>query len=226
MTVSRKYVDLNTIYKEELVSDTYKINTIRMSHSEVRLENMRNFRNYWLTAGLKAEFDYVRLIKQGGKGFDNGIMMSDTPMERNTNEPFLHNANGDVLIFGLGLGLIVFPLLEDESIRSITVVELYQDLIDIVLPKIKEKDVHGKVKVVKGDCFTYELPKGQKFDTIYFDIWLNICTSDYEEHKKLIRRYSKNLNRGNPNHYMDAWLRWHYKKELRKEKRSGGFYGY
>ena len=220
----RKYIDLNTIYKEELVSDTYKINTTRLTFSQVRMEQAMNWRNSWTTSGLKADFDYVRLIKLVGGYSDSGVMMSDTPMERNSNSGFLQKANGDVLIFGLGLGLIVFPLINDDLIKSITVVELYQDLIDIVQPKIKEFDKSNKVKIVQGDCFTYELPKGQKFDSIYFDVWLNICSDYYKEHKQLKRRYLKNLNKENPNSFIDAWLNDYYKREIKREKRYS--YGY
>lgn len=220
MYKNREYIDLNTIYKGELVSETYTIDKVRLTEKEVSLEKMRNFRNYWLTAGLKAEFDYIRLVK---KKDGRGVMMSDTPMERNTNRNFIQKANGDVLIFGLGLGLIVFPLLDDADVKSITIVELYQDLIDVVQPKIEAKDKQNKVKIVQGDCFTYEFPKETKFDTIYFDIWIDICGDNYEEQKKLERRFRKHLNKDNSRHFMDSWMKDHYKREKSRERRSGGY---
>ncbi|MBK7362834.1 MAG: class I SAM-dependent methyltransferase [Micavibrio sp.] len=217
---NREYIDLNTIYKSELVSETYTIDKIRLTESQVSMELMRNFRQYWAVAGLQAEFDYIRLVK---KKDGSGIMMSDTPMERNTNRNFIQKANGDVLIFGLGLGLIVFPLLDDAEVKSITIVELYQDLIDIVQPKIEAKDKQNKVKIIQGDCFTYEFPKETKFDTIYFDIWINICGDNYEEQKKLERRFRKHLNKDNQNKFMDSWMKDHYKRENARERRSGGY---
>lgn len=221
MVKNRQYIDLNTIYKDELVSETYTINKIRLTKDEVRFEKMRSAINGvgWLKVGLKSDFDYINLIKKG-----EGVMMSDTPMERNSNRYFLQKANGDVLIFGLGLGLIVFPLINDELVKSITVVELYQDLIDLVEPKIKDMDTDGKVKIIKGDAFTHELPKGQLFDTIYFDIWLDINPEDYNEHKKLKNRYRKHLNKVNPSFFMDAWLSDHHKTELAREKRMYSLY--
>ena len=150
--------------------------------------------------------------------------MSDTPMERNTNDKFLQSANGDVVIFGLGLGLIVFPLLDDKNIKSITIIELYQDLIDIVKPNIEAKDKHKKVKIIQGDCFTFEFTKETKFDTIYFDIWIDICGDNYEEQKKLERRFRKHLNKDNPNKFIDSWMKDHYKRENARERRSGAYY--
>lgn len=208
--MQREYIDLNTIFKSELKSKTYTINEIVLTENQVRMEEIRNMRQYWLVDGLKSDFKYIRLIHE------DGIMMSDTPMERNTNEKFLRNANGDVLIFGLGLGLIVFPLLKDDTIKSITIVELYQDLIDLINPIIKEHDKNEKVKIIQGDCFNFSFPKDKKFDTIYFDIWISICQDNYEEQKLLFKKFRPNLNKNNPNKYMDAWMMDYYKKQSRK----------
>jgi spermidine synthase len=215
----RSYVDLHTVYPAiKLESKNYEIEPFSLTEEQVSLEKMRNFRNYWLTSGLKANFNYVRLVKKGGF---NDVMMSDTPMERNTNTDFLTKANGDVIVFGLGLGLIIIPLLSDPTIKSITVVELYQDLIDTVLPILKPLDKENKLIVVQGDAFTYKLKKEAKFDTIYFDIWVNICSGDYEEHKQLMRMFRKHLNKDNPNAFMSCWLHETHKAAIRREKRSG-----
>lgn len=45
--------------------------------------------------------DYVKLSVGGT------LMMSDTPMERRTNMEFIDKAKGDVMIAGLGIGLIL-----------------------------------------------------------------------------------------------------------------------
>lgn len=203
MSFQRKYVDLNTIYpNQQLDSPNYKIDYKKLSEQEVKIEHIRNFRDSWLTMGLRANFDYVRLVKKG-----EGIMMSDTPMERNTNYSFLTRANGDVLICGLGLGLIVFPLLDDENIKSVTVIEMDKGLIEVVEPFIKSKDVHNKVKIIHADCFEYSFPKSVKFDTIYFDIWISICGDNYEEMKQLTKKYKSNVNRDNPNSFTGAWCK-------------------
>ena len=48
--------------------------------------------------------NYVRLW------VDGVLMMSDTHMERYTNQFFIDNAHGDVMIAGLGVGLILNAL--------------------------------------------------------------------------------------------------------------------
>ena len=215
-TYQRSYTDLNLVYpKDQIESENYSISRIEMSRDRCMMEMMQGARHYWTVRGLKSNFEYVRLYKKG-----EGVMMSDTPMERNSNREFISRANGDVLIFGLGLGLVIIPLLEDDSVKSITVVELYQDLIDLVLPILKPLDNKNKLRAVQGDAFNYELAKGSKFDSIYFDIWLNITSDDYEQHKQLKKQYRKYVNKANPNSFIDCWLNSYYRKDVAKEKRQ------
>jgi hypothetical protein len=219
MNLSRRYRNLNEVYPlhlGEITTENYEITNIVLTEMDVKLARMRNYDSQWYVRGLQANFPYVRLVKKG-----EGIMMSDTPMERNTNYEFLVSANGDVLIFGLGLGLVVLPLLSDDGIKSITVVELYQDLIDVVQPILKAHDEKNKLTVIQGDAYNFDISKfNQKFDTIYFDIWIDICSDDYESHKTLKRKYRKLLNKNNPYYYMSAWLHDYYKKQVAKEKRE------
>lgn len=53
---------------------------------------------------------YAQLFVKGG------LVMSDTQMERDSNEDFVRYARGDVLIAGLGLGMILLPLLAKKSV--------------------------------------------------------------------------------------------------------------
>lgn len=212
------YTDLHTIYPTEpLVSPTYTIDSIVLTEERVRMEQISNFRNTWLTRGLKANFPYIRL-KMNGKG----IMMSDTPMERNTNRDFIQKANGDVIIFGLGLGLVILPLLKKENVKSILVVELYQDLIDLVEPILKKHDTENKLSIIQGDCFEIHknIPKEKKFDSVYGDIWIEICTDNYEEMKTLTKNWKSRINRENSNAFIDHWMKDYLKKQIAQEKRE------
>jgi hypothetical protein len=214
------YIDLHKVYPTEpLKSENYTIDRIILDEDRVRHETMRSYwdGNHWLTMGLKSDFPYVRLVKKG-----EGVMMSDTPMERNTNYHILDKANGDVLIFGLGLGLIILPLLQKENVKSITVVELYQDLIDMVAPILRFNDPTGKLTIIQGDCFEAHniIDKTKKFDCIYGDIWIEICTDNYEEMKTLTKNWKNRLNRDNPNSFIDHWLKDYLVKKIKKEKRE------
>ncbi len=141
---------------------------------------------------------YVQLTVNGE------LTMTDTKMERMTNYEFLNRANGRVLIAGLGLGMIVHAALGKPDVSHITVLEKYQDVVDLVAPSV-ERVAKRRLSIVTADALTWAAPKGQKWDTIYFDIWPNVCQDNLEEAAKLSRKYSPRLNRANPKRWMGGW---------------------
>jgi hypothetical protein len=151
---------------------------------------------------------YIRLCNR------SGVVMSDTPMEKNTNREVIRRANGDVFIAGLGIGLIVLPILEKEDVKSITILEKYPEVIELVG---KQLPLNNKVKIIEGDVFEYNFPKGTKFDTIYFDIWDYVNTDVYEEMKLLKKKYRKykRFATENPRVYMACWAEYQAKNNKR-----------
>jgi predicted membrane-bound spermidine synthase len=147
---------------------------------------------------------YVRLKVNGE------IMMSDTGMERVSNKQFIQNATGRVLIAGLGIGLIINNILQNESITEIIIIEKYQDVIDLVAPKFNDP----RLKIVYADIFDWMPAKGEKFNTIYFDIWPTICTDNLTEINLLHSRFKRFKAKSG---WMNSWL----KEYLQKQKRKG-----
>lgn len=137
--------------------------------------------------------DYVHLYVNGQ------LMMSDTPMEQRTNRHFVQVANGDVLIAGLGIGMVLLPVLQDPKVKSVTVVEKYQDVIDLVWVK------SPKLNIVCADIFDWKPAKGTKYHTIYFDIWPDVLEDNLEEMATLHRRFSK--CKVSPGAWMGSWMR-------------------
>ena len=68
----------------------------------------------------------------------------------NTNMDFCCNAYGDVLIGGLGIGMIILAIQDKSKVKSITVIEKNQEVIDIIAPQLKFND---KVKIICADVF-------------------------------------------------------------------------
>ena len=151
---------------------------------------------------------YVRLSNR------HGAMMSDTPMERRTNSDFCYTAHGDVLIGGLGIGLILLAVQDKEDIRSITVVEKEQDVIDLVAPQLP---LNEKVKIVCDDIFTFKPGKGVRYDTIYMDIWQYVNSEVYREMVRVKRRYCHYLKplAESPDRYLACWAEWEAKHDAR-----------
>jgi hypothetical protein len=125
---------------------------------------------------------YVRLI------VDGELMMSDTDLEKWSNLEVVRQATGDVLIAGLGIGMILIPILAKENVRSVTVIEKYKDVIDVIVPSIPNA---RKLDVVNADILEWGAPKGKKWDVIYFDIWPDICVDNLKQINLLHRRFCR-----------------------------------
>ena len=143
--------------------------------------------------------------------------MSDFHYERVTCEEVVRRAHGDVLIAGLGLGMILHPILKIEAVRSVTVIEKYQDVMDLVLPTLA---VNDKLQVVVGDICTWKPPRGRRYDVIWFDIWPDIEPTRLPEMTRLHRRYRRWLNRANPDCWMESWHRRETRSLARAQKNA------
>jgi len=123
---------------------------------------------------------------------DNELWMTDAEFECYTNAEFLSRARGDVLIAGLGLGLILGPLLESKSIISVTVIERSRDVISLIGPIY----AGPKLTIVEADAGTWKAPK-KAFDLVYLDIWANVPNGDNaKEISTLKKRYRPALKTG------------------------------
>jgi hypothetical protein len=145
---------------------------------------------------------YCRLI------VDGRLWMSDTQMEHRTNYEVVREARGNVLIAGLGIGMILQPILKKPEVKRVIVIEKYTDVITLVKPTLKSK----KVALVEGDIYEWLPEKGTKFDAIYFDIWAEQSTDCLKEMTKLHRRFRPFMAK-------DGWINSWRRDELRAQKR-------
>ncbi len=147
------------------------------------------------------------------------LMMTDTQNEQQTNRWFVHRAKGAVLIAGLGVGMVLVPVMRKEEVRRVTVIEKYQGVIDLVEPALRANltdDQNEKLEIICADIFTWKLSRGTKWDTIYFDIWPDSCVDNLKEITKLKRRFAR---RKTTVGWMGAWE----EQKLRSRRRQGGW---
>jgi hypothetical protein len=186
-------------------------------------EGQAEIRHYEVTQmdALRTRFSRQRETEPGvvlAQLFLDGKMyMSDSDDEKFSNSGFVYRARGDVLIAGLGIGMILPPLLANPEVTSVTVVEQSAAVIALVAQYYADP----KLMVLEGDIFEWKpTDKTIRYDAIYFDIWENICTDALPEMAKLHQRF-KNLKRS-PSAYMDSWQRDYLKYRKAQETRQFG----
>lgn len=152
---------------------------------------------------------YIRLTHNGE------CVMSDTSMEQRTNLRFCSKAYGDIIIGGLGIGMIVMAIQDKPEVKSITVIEKNQEVIDLVASQL---DFNEKVNIICSDVFEWKPERGVKYDMAYMDIWNWINEDIYKkEIQPLKRKYARFL-RGkdiNPNRFNECWAEYQAKNGIR-----------
>ena len=98
---------------------------------------------------------------------------------------------GEVLITGLGLGLVAEAMLRpaESRVSHITIVELSPDVIRLIEPYLHSR-YHGKIEIIEADAFTWEPPRKQRFTVGWHDIWPDPHTPEnLEEMARLEEQY-------------------------------------
>lgn len=188
-----------------------KITRFHISEDEARMYNIRTLMSYGSGIERVDSGDYVRLHVNGM------LMMSDTRMEKITNTEFIKNAHGEVMIAGLGIGLILenlIPLYESGEVTRIVVYEKYQDVIDLVAHRYMDR---LPLEVRCEDIMTYKPQKEEKYDTLYFDIWPDVDEKNLDDIKVLHNRWKSHKKKGA---WVGSWMADFLRKRRAAERRS------
>lgn len=112
---------------------------------------------------------YTRLI------IGTTIMMTDLYEEWWSQRQAIHEARtrgGNVLISGLGLGLILDAILkpEDSLVTRVTVLEKNPDVIQLVAPYFLQK-YPDKLTIIQSDALAWSPPENAHYQVVWHDIW-------------------------------------------------------
>lgn len=158
------------------VCGRFRVETFTVSQSDSEMTALRaamgNMDEY-VPAGT-----YKRLMRGGT------VVMSNTPMERRTNDAIIRRAAGDVLINGLGLGVVLDAVLAKPTVRSVTVVEIAPEVIELVAPTFRDDP---RVHIVQADALA--LTPTETYDAVWHDIWDEICHDNLPDMGRLIDAY-------------------------------------
>lgn len=146
-----------------------------------------------------------------------GVIMSDTPAEIRDHWEIYHKATGHVLINGLGLGVIAVACLKKPEVDKVTIIEIDPDVIALVGPHLK-KQFGKRVEIIQESAFDYQPPKGIRYGAVWHDIWDAICLDNWEEYKKLHRKYGRRTD------WQGSWGRYYLKRQLRESYRSSYYW--
>jgi len=147
--------------------------------------------------------------------------MSDTPDEMRDHLSIVNHATGRVLINGLGLGMVLKNILLKPEVFEVTVIEIDQDLIDLVGPRLGWPNyvLDHRVSIICADALTWKPPKGKRYNAVWHDIWDDICTDNLDQMKYLTRKY------GQYSDWQGSWCRGLCEQQLKKEQKMfGGWY--
>ena len=194
-----------------------KVDRVTITKGDAKFANLRSVLHG--TSDRVIPGDFTRLF------LDGVLIMSDTYHEQYTNLPvkmavervLRHQTECRVLISGLGLGMLLPPLLDAGA--HVTVLEKHQDVIDLVSPHyFKEETWAERLVVLHADAFEWKPPRGEKWDVIYHDIWFDICTDNLDELGKLKRRFGSRVNRENGSQF--GWQEDDLRYNRRRNRRS------
>jgi hypothetical protein len=160
----------------------WRIDTVEIPDSfETTMANMRMARDGNAYAMYKPGW-YKRLSHAA-----RGTVMSNTPMEINTNYEAYAAATGRVLVGGLGMGMLLEGLLHKPDVSFIRVLEIDEHVIRLVAPHFSGQ----RVEIVRGNVMDYKPTGSESYDYAWFDIWDSIDEENLPEMATLGRRWNK-----------------------------------
>ncbi len=145
----------------------------------------------------------VVVLLEGGN-----VWMSDAPLEQESVKPAVALAKGDVLICGLGIGLLPTLIKHKKAVKQIDIVEINQQVIDLVFNRIKTP----KMNIIYADAWKYLKETEKKYDFIHIDIWASI-TAPIKEVGKAIELGKRCLK---PNGEIRCWMQELYDRIIDK----------
>jgi|TARA_R100000479_G_C6384432_1_gene202426 hypothetical protein len=93
---------------------------------------------------------------------------------------------GDILVLGLGMGILPQYIKENKNPTSIDVIDNNQELIDHV------DWIDNSINVIKADAYTYSTNK--KYDIIIDDLYWDESEVTQQDKQDLVDNYRNNLN--------------------------------
>lgn len=118
---------------------------------------------------------------------DGRIWMSVSPMETESQYPMVQAAYGHVVVMGLGMGMVLYNLLQRAPVVRVTVVEKDPGVL-AAFPRFsgcKKWTNWEKATLLLGDALWWADPTA---DVVLADIWPKLGDTRIERHMRVMRR--------------------------------------
>jgi hypothetical protein len=166
-------------------SGDWKISKVTVSQEDADIDKLRALFNPQRAFRYCPAGEYTRLSCNGA------IIMSDTPDEVRDHMPMIHEAKGNILIMGLGVGLILQACLRKPEVKHATVIEQSADVINLVATHYLKMFGTDRLSIINADALTWKPPEGVRYNAVWHDIWDSICGGNLPDMKRLQNRYKK-----------------------------------
>ena len=175
------WLDKYKVQVPEGVSGAWRVERFTVSESDEKMERLYSMFNggRYVPAGT-----YTWLKRS------NYTIMSDTPDEIRDHLSAISKACGNVLINGLGLGVVLQAMARKPEVITITVIEQSSDVIALVAPHYQAM-FGDKINIIQADAYEYKPPKGSRFDVAWHDIWDDLCADNLPKMAKLHQKYGR-----------------------------------
>jgi len=134
-----------------------EISRRRQGRGVYRMEGVCGYAFYQVTNPIE-----VTNLKIGGQ-----VVMLDDPLHWLGMKELAKHSKGKVLVGGLGLGLIVHALIENEVVTDIDVVEINPDVIKLITPLLPLSE---KLHIENYDVMAVSPEKD--YNTVILDLWV------------------------------------------------------
>lgn len=171
----------------EGVSGDWRVEKFEVTQEGANMWNLRVAINPGRGHTLIEPGHYTRLVRRNTSFKDGTVVMSDTPGEVETNRYFVTMAKGNVLINGLGLGVVLQMILAKDDVKHVTVIENSKDVIKLVAPHFTDP----RLEIIHADALEWKPPRGMRYDAVWHDIWDYICADNLPEMKRLHSKYGR-----------------------------------
>lgn len=139
------------------------------SYRDIKV-NSEDFKEVYFFGYFKNEFKYTILR------YKNNVWMSITPHEIETMQASIDLVEGELIIFGLGLGYFPYMASLKEEVSKITIIEKDANVIKLfkkhLLPQFEQKD---KITIIKANAFKYiKKMKNLNYTYAFVDIYQSV----------------------------------------------------